>query len=505
MALIPGYEFDIFISYAHIDNAKFPGQTDGWIELFYKNLDLMLAKRFGRMDKIKFWWDNKKLDGSVMFNQSIESSIHKSAIMICLYSPGYVASGYCKQEIDTFYRKAQSDNIGLKVGDRTRILNVLLNNIPYNEWTPELKGTTGFPFYNAQDAMDFGETVDAATPEFRIQMQKLRDAVWIILNEFQKEQTSVSNIPVTKVGENKEAFTIYLGDVADSLRTPRKRVMTELEKKGYQIVTGIPPPEEATLHEKATNYALKKADLTVHLLDEYPGREIIGTPDICYPQKQVELALQSGKPQMVWVPSETKFDNIEDDKYKIFLQNLETSKTPSLDFEFVRGSKSSLAQQILDYAEQLKEQNTVNFTSNGKLSVLLDTHFKDHFYALGLRKTLIENQIRPFIIPQEDDPRENINLLRDRISQVRKLIFIYGRVSEEWLLARISAALQLIITNKYNIEDFIIYMVPPHKEYGSISLNQRIVNMNVIDSSNNEIAEKSTLDKFIMYLKTGSV
>ena len=59
MALIPGYEFDIFISYAHIDNAKFPGQTDGWIELFYKNLDLMLAKRFGRMDKIKFWWDNK--------------------------------------------------------------------------------------------------------------------------------------------------------------------------------------------------------------------------------------------------------------------------------------------------------------------------------------------------------------------------------------------------------------------------------------------------------------
>jgi hypothetical protein len=46
MAFIPGYTHDIFISYAHVDNIAFPGQVDGWIAQFYKNLNLMLAKRF---------------------------------------------------------------------------------------------------------------------------------------------------------------------------------------------------------------------------------------------------------------------------------------------------------------------------------------------------------------------------------------------------------------------------------------------------------------------------
>jgi hypothetical protein len=69
MAFIPAYEYDIFISYAHVDNTPFFGQADGWIEQFYKNLNLMLAKRFGRLDIVKIWWDSKKLDGSILFDQ----------------------------------------------------------------------------------------------------------------------------------------------------------------------------------------------------------------------------------------------------------------------------------------------------------------------------------------------------------------------------------------------------------------------------------------------------
>ncbi len=129
MALIPGYEYDIFISYAHVDNAMFPGQTAGWIEQFYTNLNLLLAQRFGRMDMVKIWWDSKKLDGSTDFDDSISSGIEKSAIMICLNSPVYLASAYCKQELDLFYKKASAEKTGLKIADRSRIINVLLNFI----------------------------------------------------------------------------------------------------------------------------------------------------------------------------------------------------------------------------------------------------------------------------------------------------------------------------------------------------------------------------------------
>lgn len=503
MAYIPEYEYDIFISYAHVDNIAFPGQTDGWIEQFYKNLNLMLAKRFGRLDMVKIWWDNKKLDGSVLFDQSIEAGIKKSAIMICLNSPGYMASDYCKQELDIFYKKAQAEKAGLKVIDRSRIINVLLNNIPFKEWPKELSGTSGFPFNDAQEPDDFGETVDTLSPEFRTQMQNVRDAVFHLLTDFQK----ANNIEETETAPetNPDAFTIYLGEVADTLRTPRKRIIAELEKKGFNVVAGVPPPDEAGAHENATKEAIAKSHLAIHLLDEYPGREIVGTPDIWYPQKQTELALNSGKSQMIWVPSELDFENIEDEKYKLFLQDLENGKASSKGYEFVRGSKSTLAQEIIDFAEQIKAQQSKKSSSQERLSVLLDTHFNDQMYALDLSKTLLENQIQPFINPQEDDPRKNMNLLNDRISQVRKLIFLYGNVSREWVLERVSAALQLIITNNYPIEDFFIYMAPPYKEASDISIKQKFLKVNIIDSSKNQTIEKGVLDRFLSDLKMNAL
>ncbi len=503
MAYIPEYEYDIFISYAHVDNIAFPGQTDGWIEQFYKNLNLMLAKRFGRLGIVKIWWDNKKLDGSVLFDQSIEEGINKSAIMICLYSPGYMASDYCKQELDLFYKKAQKEKTGLKVADRSLIINVQLNNIPHTQWPTELSGTSGFPFHDATESEDFGDPVDTLSTEFRTQMRSIRDAVWNLLNDF-KEQFAGTEQQQSKQEEDKDTFTLYIAEVADTLRTPRKRLITELEKKGFSVVTGIPPPDEADAHEQATTAALQETNLAIHLLDEYPGREIVGDPDIGYPQKQTELALGTGKSQMVWMPAETDFEVIEEEKYKLFLQELESGKASSNSYEFVRGSKGSLAQEVMDFATQVKAQKMQKQAEKGIVSVLLDTHFMDQLYALDLSKTLLENNIQPFINPQEDDPKKNINLMGDRLSQVRKLIFLYGRVSKEWVLERMSAALQLILTNNYPIEDFFIYMAPPHKEDADITLNQKFLKVNIVNSSNTESIGQDELEQFLHALKAGS-
>lgn len=498
MGFIKGFEYDIFISYAHIDNVAFPGQADGWIEQFYKNLNLMLARLAGRMDDVKIWWDTKKLDGNVVFDHSIESGINKSAIMICLNSPGYIASDYCKQELDAFYQKAKNEKYGVQVGDRSRIVNVLLNNIPYSKWPKELGGTTGFQFHDAKEKDDFGDTIDTLSSEFRKQMQDLRDAVWNLLNQFPQEEKVEDPEPV-------DEFKIYFGEVPDTLRTPRKRVITELEKKGFKVLLGVPPPDESVAHEQATKDALKTADLSIHLLDEYPGREIIGAPDIWYPQKQVEIALNSGKAQMIWVPTETDFTVIEDEKYKTFLTGLENGGASNKQLEFIRGSKSTLAQEITDYATQIMAQQRVKKADYGKLSVLLDTHLNDQYYAFDLGKKLLEHQIQPYINSQEDDPRKNINLMGERLSQVKKLIFLYGSVSKEWVLERMSAALQLIITNNYPIEDFYVFMAPPFKEANSIALSQRFLKVNIIDISRQSVADNAVMDKFLNDLKASAL
>jgi hypothetical protein len=506
MACINGYTYDIFISYAHVDNIAFPGQTSGWIEQFYTNLNLLLAKRLGKMDTVKIWWDSKKLDGSIIFDDSIQEGIKRSAIMICLISPGYLASDYCKKELELFYKKAHKEIAGLKVNSRSRIFNVLLNNIPFTEWPRELNGTTGFSFHDAKEVEDFGDPLDTATPQFRNQLQDLRDAIVKLINDFLKVDISVAIKEdlkrKEKEKEEEDRFTIYIGEVADTLRTARRRTITELEKKGYKIVTGIPPPYEAELHAKKVKEELKKADLSVHLLDQYPGREMAGIQDMCYPQNQTELCLQTAKSKLIWVPAEVDLSLIEDEKYKRFLQGLEEGKQTSKSYEHIRGAKSTLTQEIADFAEQLKlQQQQLRQAAKGKIAVLLDTHFNDQAYAWDLGKTLLENEIQAFINPEEDDPRKNLHMLADRIRQVNKLIFLYGKVSKDWVLERISEALKTIITNNFPVDDFFIFLVPPHKEPNDISLKQKMLKVNVINNSDDTYISTDTLQQLLRNLK----
>ncbi len=505
MAYIPGYNYDIFISYAHLDNEKLPGQTDGWIELFYKSLQLKLAQRIGKMDSVKIWWDSKKLDGSTLFDDSIENGIKDSAIMISLLSPGYLNSDYCMKELQLFTAKAAKEKVGLKVGDSSRIIKVLLNNIPYSKWPAPLAGSTGFPFYFAKDKENLGDPLDATSGPFMEQLKELRDALVELLNEFPKDQTTVAE-PVTADAASAEtitsdqAFTIYFGEVADSMRTVRKRTIAELEKKGYKIVTGVPPPDEPAAHAEKALTCINEADLAVHLLDEFPGREIVGQTDNWYPKAQLELSLQHAKSKVVWMPAEFQETDIEEEAYKKFVQSVAVNVDTKNQFDLIRGNKSELARQINDLAVAIQQSKAAT-QADEKISVLLDTHFNDQQYAFTVGQALLQNNIQPYINPQEDNPHKNMQFLADRMSSVNKLVFFYGTVTKEWVLERMSAALQLIVTNNYPIDDFIIYLAPPNKTDDSIVLNQRFIKVNLFNNSAYATPPSDRLNSLVKSIK----
>jgi|JI10StandDraft_1071094.scaffolds.fasta_scaffold338158_1 hypothetical protein len=502
MAYIPGYTYDIFISYAHLDNEKMPGQMDGWIELFYKSLNLKLAQRIGKMDAVKIWWDSKKLDGSKLFDNSIEDGIRNSAIMISLVSPGYLQSEYCRKEMDLFCSKSTAEKTGLSVGDNSRIIKVLLNNIPHTQLPEQFGRATGFPFYLAEDNDDFGDPLNASHPSYAEQLKALRDSLVKMFELFPK-QPNVSEAEIINVltdSDSKEdKFTLFFGEVSDSLRSTRKRSITELENTGYTILTGVPPPEESTAHDKKITEVLKKADLAVHLLDQFPGRDIEGT-DTWFPKRQAELSLELAPAKMLWVPAELDLEEVEEETYKSFLSKIESGNSSEKTFEYVKGNKSEISKQILDYANAIK-QSRVRAESDQKISVLLDTHFSDQQYAFSLGQAIFQNNMQPYINPQEDDPRKNMNLLADRISQVNKLVFLYGSVSREWVLERMSAALQLIVTHNFPIDDFYVYLAPPNKPNDDIKLNQRFLKINVLNNSAQNTVNAELIDNFIKNLK----
>jgi hypothetical protein len=500
MAYIPGYTFDIFISYSHVDNATVSGQGEGWIEQFYKNLNLLLAKRIGQMDVIRIWWDEKKLDGSKLFDQSIADGISQSAIMISLVSPGYLKSTYCQQELDLFYNKVKAEPVGPKIGDSSRLLHVLLNNIPFGQWPKELSGTTGFPFHDATDKEEFGDPLDTSGPQFLEQLKSLRDAIVSLFEIFLKLQAPANEaLPDTVPSGTKPI--LFFAEVADTLRSALKRTMGDLEKEGYAIQTGIPPPDESAAHESRVKEVLEKADLSIHLLDGIPGKEMIDEPNSWYPQKQAELGLKYAKSTLIWVPSELDPNTVEEDNYRKFLQGLEGGVSVPGKYDYIRGAKSTLTQDISGLAAPLKNPPPPP-VSTRQVQVLLDTHITDQLGAMDLGRILLESQIQPFINPLEDDPKENTQILSDRISQVSKLIFFYGKVSKDWVWERMNAALQLVIANNYPVQEFYIFMAPPLKDPHEITIQQKFLRINVIDNSAGTPADATALQQFIRDLKS---
>jgi len=453
MAYVPNFEYDIFISYAHVDNLPTPGESKGWITTFEEFLAVFLSRRVGKFGIVKIWRD-PTLDGSQLFDTTIQNRIKQSALFLAFTSTGYLTSDYCRQELAWFHQNAVTNNVGVNVGDRMRVLNVLLNNIPYKEWPEYFGKTSGYPFYASENEEDLGYPIKCVGDPFESQLRKLVDSIHRTLMAIKE---AVAPPASTKTFTK----TIYLADTADSLVRYRKRLLNDLGNN-VRIVSNVPPPYDAESHQTKVVEAMKTADLSIHLLDDLPGREIQGEEGKSYPQKQVELGLQHAKSQFIWVPNTLDVETIEDQCYKDFINELQSGNRGAANYCFIKGSASSISREVTEMLER-RPQPGQNGHSPASAAALVDTHLKDQLHAFRLGEFLMQKCIQPYINPEEDDPQKNMKVLEERLKQVNKLIVIFGDVAEEWVRARLAVAVQIAITARVQLKACGVYFAPPRE------------------------------------------
>ena len=505
MALIPGYDYDIFISYVHADNESETYNKDGWIDQFYKYLDTKLNKH---SKDIKIWWDSKNLDRSEVFDNSIAEAIDRSAIMLCLYSRLYPQSDYCLKELDHFLKKIEKERVGLTVGNRSRIIPIFLSNIPYNEWHDQIRGTSGFPFH---DGNDYGDPLENTSQEFSDQMIQLRNSLVHIFDDFSKEIEKSRPIPVLEITETaEEVFTIFLAEVNDSLMDRRDGIIAELKEKGYKIILGDPSISDAKTHHEITTTAIAKADLSVHLLGRFPGRKIPGDNEGPYIQSQTKIGFETGTPQLIWVSREVDFETIENSQHKRFLIDVENASLSEKKYEFIRGNEGELARLIIDYAQQLDEAKRQRLTSKNNepgaaVKVLLDTHSDDFKQAFNLKKILNDYNVDLIFNPEDGDPQKNIKSLYSNISEARKFIFLYANESnKDWVDIRVKTTLKKLMDYDRYGQDIFIYVAPPQKEMASIKVAQNPM-VKLVNQSDKPALEGELLQRFLEDLKADTV
>jgi hypothetical protein len=505
MALVPGYEFDIFISYVHDDNEPEITGADGWVDQFYQYLQRKLEKHDSN---INIWWDSRNLSRAERFDNSIKEAIEKSAIMLCLYSRRYLKSDYCKKEMNLFYDKASNESTGIDAGNFSRIIPVMLSNIHYKEWPQALTGTSSFKFHDAETEDEYGDPLKVTHENFENEMKLLRNDLVKIIEELSNEYNKTTVVDKKeKMDDNKDAFAIFFSEVEDALYDRRDGIIAEFIDQGYRIIIGDDSRATAPDHEKLTESQVAEADLIVNLLGNIPGRKIKDDPDSRYIQKQVEIGLKSDKPSLVWLSSDVKIDQISNEQHREFVEKLEDHTITDKVYDFVQGNEGNLAKLIKDHVEQIKQiqkndsLKSEQESSDGEMKVLLETHADDFKHGFKLKKVLAKNNIDLIFNPEDGDPEENINSLYKNIGQAKKFIFLYGSSeNRDWVDIRIKKTLQKLTEFDRYDQSIYVYMAPPHKEPENFKLSKHPL-IKVLDYSDNPEPDEKEISDILNEIK----
>jgi tetratricopeptide (TPR) repeat protein len=134
-SLIPGYEYDVFISYRQNDN-----KYDGWVTAFVHNLTLELEAT--SKDRISVYFDINPQDG-LLETHTVGKSLEEK--LKCLIFIPIISKTYCdkssfawQQELCAFNRLAQNDKFGrdikLSRGNfASRILPVKIHELEHED------------------------------------------------------------------------------------------------------------------------------------------------------------------------------------------------------------------------------------------------------------------------------------------------------------------------------------------------------------------------------------
>jgi len=99
MSVIPGYDYDMFVSYSHLDNPEFAPGSRGWVETLVKKLEGEVNARGAK--GFEAWFD-KDVAENLPLTPQLMDKIKKSATLLVVMSPCYLQSDWCKREREGF-------------------------------------------------------------------------------------------------------------------------------------------------------------------------------------------------------------------------------------------------------------------------------------------------------------------------------------------------------------------------------------------------------------------
>ncbi|MET0648626.1 MAG: toll/interleukin-1 receptor domain-containing protein [Pyrinomonadaceae bacterium] len=366
------YDYDLFISYAHIDDLSPFGEEKGWIDLLHERLSVLLAQALGYEPRI--WRDGHRLQGNDELGGAIGAGVTRSLLLVPVISPRYVQSDWCNREMEAFHLAQGQAPAPGSPAFRSRVFKVVKTPLPEHLLGHEpahIRNLIGYQFYGEDESSgvltefspaptdkQYWRTLGRLVSDIKQTLIELKHSPSARPPSAADAPTNAAPTPTpsntlrtapvespsaaagagpaahAQVSPAPPSKFVYLAETTGDLAREREVVRDELRQRGY----GVLPEhrlalDERRLIEEAVRADLARCGLSIHMV----GARYGSTPEddaASVVQIQERLAAERGAAdasfqRLIWTPPGlgTPALEVTDARQKSYVETLHTGLT----------------------------------------------------------------------------------------------------------------------------------------------------------------------------------
>jgi hypothetical protein len=437
MVYVPGYEKDVFISYAHVDDSITPPAEKGWVTTFVECINSKLKQELG--NNYSPWFD-PEMCRNEKITTYLKEILRHSATMILILSPGYIDSVWCNMEKNTFLKFVK--------GNISRVFIVKRIFVEEENLPNELKEIPGYQFWVYDDMKKIRRTLGVPVlvkdySEYYSMLDILVDQLVKKLKELKGEKRIQVKTPQS---------TIFLAQVTDDLEHERNNVKSYFEQSGIGVLPNSCYHLNSNQFRECLVHDLAQCEVFVQLLSGVSGKK---PPDL--PQGfltlQLECARSANKTIYQWRDPSLNLDDIKDeDPNHYALVGGDNVRAESIE-DFKRAIKD-----LLQKPKEIKEIKISTL-------VFVNSEVADQPLAEKIGNFLDTHDIAWSLPPDKDnnDPGEFRTIYEENLKECNGIIIVYGSSPASWVNHQLNEYLK-IRGNNNPPRFFAIFEGPPEQK-----------------------------------------
>jgi hypothetical protein len=454
------FKYDLFVSYAQVDDQPTSGMTDGWVSTLIHDLGVVLDQRCGRIGASRIWWDQGNLPHHGNITPTIEQTLDTTGILLVIYSQGYLSSNWCRAEREYFLSiagTAGTDRVFLIERDRidlARRPSAFGDMLPHRFWEQRGQGwrTLGVPDTHEDEA--YFTALDRLAAELYEEMQSLYAP---------SAGNPSSALETTKDGPD----SVFLAQVTEDLDRQRDQVRDYLQQTGIRVIPDRLYPQDGEDFNEALTHDLANCALFAQLLGPLAGRKLAGL-DTSYVALQHQAAIAGDKPILQWRKRDLDLDLVTDPSHQRLLDGETVMAVDLTEFEqaIVQHLKQERKKREV---RRLAAQSGPDSEAGGAFVFLGNTH-TDREQADRIGEVLSQHGYAFASTLTKGEPDDIKDDLEANLRECDGLIIVHGQSTTAAMRRLLRNCRTWISRRERPIRALALYQGPPSDTKGNLGM-----------------------------------